>query len=155
VTDPWALVEQAFFDGAWDAQKSTRPRFGIKKTGGSRMGDAADFDPVLGAYAAGVAAPYVGRKLSQGINRIGNPIERAMGRGFAERKPATSRIGKLLQAPAKAGRGGGASRKAASRGRPGAAHGRPMSRPVSQLGGVRRAPHGSFMLTSGQRRARA
>ena len=165
MNDGWDLIEQAF-DSAWDAVKTTRPRFGIKRSGGSRVG-ATDFDPVTTAFAAGIATPYIGKKISQGMHHLGKPFERAMGSGFAEKKQNTSRLGKLIQAPAKAGRGGPAAghggvswppKNAASRvtgrqqgRRPSqgaaraGAHGRPIGRPVSQLGGVRRS-RGSFAL---------
>ena len=169
MNDGWDLIEQAL-DSAWDAIKTTRPRVGIKRTGGSRVG-AADFDPatiVGGAYAAGMASPYIGKGISKLAGKLGKPLERAMGSGFAEKKQNTSRLGRLIQAPAKAGRGGpvaghgGVSwppKNAASRvtgrqqgRRPSqgaaraGAHGRPIGRPVSQLGGVRRS-RGSFALT--------
>lgn len=98
--DAWDRIEQAFFDGAWDAStKLTRPRFGIKRTGASRIGDAADIEPAtMGAFAAGMAAPYAFKKLDKLATR-------AMGSGFAERKAATTPMGKLLQA-----KGGGAAR---------------------------------------------
>lgn len=66
----------------------------------------ADLDPItisagLG-FGAGLLAKPARRGLNKGIDLAGKPIEKLMGRGFAERKPATTAIGKLLQAPGKA-----------------------------------------------------